>query len=99
MVAPPKFVQMIENVCANLGEAAVLRCTVEGSPPLTVQWQRDGNRIPEDPHIHIVFHNQEVTFRIRACEAHHGGKYTCRAENEAGRAECSAVLVVQDSSA
>lgn len=85
------------KICSD--DRKCLRQLVEGSQSLAVQWQREGNQIPEDPHIHIVFHNQEVIFRIRACEAHDGGKYTCRIENEAGRAECSAMLVVQGSSA
>uniref|UniRef100_A0A3Q1G1E3 Ig-like domain-containing protein n=1 Tax=Acanthochromis polyacanthus TaxID=80966 RepID=A0A3Q1G1E3_9TELE len=82
---PPTFVQKIENVSTVLGDMAVFICSVEGSPPLSVQWLKDETWIPEDPNIERSFQNNEATFRIPACEATHGGKYTCQVVNEAGQ--------------
>lgn len=96
---PPTFVKRMENVSTILEGAAVFRCTVEGSLPLSVQWQKDENWIPEDPQIERTFHNQEATFRIPACGATHSGKYTCWVVNEAGQDKCFATLVVQGTSA
>uniref|UniRef100_A0A3B5A6C5 Ig-like domain-containing protein n=1 Tax=Stegastes partitus TaxID=144197 RepID=A0A3B5A6C5_9TELE len=81
---PPTFVKKTENVSTVLGDAATFCCSVGGSPPLSVQWQRDGNWIPEDPNIERTFQNNKATLRIPACEVTHGGKYTCQVVNEAG---------------
>lgn len=72
---------------------------MEGSLPLSVQWQKDDNWIPEDPVFERKFENKEATLRIAACEATHSGKYTCQVVNEAGQDTCFASLIVQGTSA
>lgn len=94
----PTFVKKIENVSTILGDAAVFHCIVEGSLPLSVQWQKDENWIPEDEKIERKFYNKEATLRIPACEATQSGKYTCQVVNEAGQDKCFATLVVQGTS-
>uniref|UniRef100_A0A8C2ZQB4 Titin n=1 Tax=Cyclopterus lumpus TaxID=8103 RepID=A0A8C2ZQB4_CYCLU len=86
------FVKKIESVSSILGAVAVFRCSVEGSPPLSVQWQKDENWIPEDPTVERTFENKEATLRIPSCEATHGGKYTCQVVNEAGQDKCTVAL-------
>lgn len=93
------FVKKIENISTILGDVAVFRCTVDGSLPLCVQWQKDENCIAEDPTIERWFENKEATLRIPACEATHSGKYTCLVVNDAGQDRCFATLKVQGSSA
>lgn len=99
MLVPPTFAKKIENVSTLLGGLAVFRCTVDGSPPLCVQWQKDENWIPEDPNIERTFENKEAVLRIPACEASHRGKYTCQVVNEAGQDKCFATLAVQGTAA
>ncbi|XP_068457588.1 titin-like [Clinocottus analis] len=94
--APPAFVKKIESVSCTLGAVAVFRCSVEGSLPLSVQWQKDEIWIPEDPTVERTFENNQATLRIPSCEATHGGKYTCQVVNEAGQDKCTAALVVQE---
>jgi len=94
-IVPPAFVEKIENVSSILGDVAVFRCSIEGSPPLSVQWQKDENCIPEDPTVERTFENNEATLRIPSCEVSHGGKYTCQVVNEAGQDKCTATLAVQ----
>uniref|UniRef100_A0A3Q3GSG6 Ig-like domain-containing protein n=1 Tax=Labrus bergylta TaxID=56723 RepID=A0A3Q3GSG6_9LABR len=96
---PPTFHMKIENVSTIAGGAAIFCCMVEGSQPLSVQWQRDDNWIPEDPKIERTFQNNEATLRIPVCEAPHMGKYTCHVVNEAGQDKCFAKLVVLGTSA
>uniref|UniRef100_A0A672FZ46 Ig-like domain-containing protein n=1 Tax=Salarias fasciatus TaxID=181472 RepID=A0A672FZ46_SALFA len=92
---PPIFVKKIENVSTVVGDVAVFSCLVDGSPPLSVQWQKDENWISEDPKIQRTFENNQAFLRIPACEATHGGRYTCQAVNEAGQDKCVATLIVQ----
>uniref|UniRef100_A0A8C9Z9W6 Ig-like domain-containing protein n=1 Tax=Sander lucioperca TaxID=283035 RepID=A0A8C9Z9W6_SANLU len=86
---------LIENISTILGDVAVFRCTVDGSQPLCVQWQKDENCIAEDPNIERRFENKEATLRILTCEAIHSGKYTCQVVNDAGQDRCFATLKVQ----
>lgn len=99
MLVPPTFVKKIKNVSAVSGDVAVFRCIVEGSLPLSVQWQKDENWIPEESMIERTFENKQATLRIPACDATHSGKYTCQVVNEAGQEKCLASLIVQGTSA
>lgn len=74
---------------------AVFRCIVEGSPTLSIQWQKDENWISEDPRINRTFENNVATLSILSCEAGHGGTYTCQVANKAGQDKCFATLEVQ----
>lgn len=92
---PPSFVERIENVVTVLGKTVEFKCVVRGSPPLSIQWQKDENWILEDPSIERTFLNSIATLRIPVCESIHSGRYTCQAVNEAGQEKCFATLVVQ----
>lgn len=87
--------ERIENVVTVLGKKVELKCVVRGSPPLSIQWQKDENWILEDPSIERTFENNIATLRIPVCESIHSGKYTCQAVNDAGQEKCFATLVVQ----
>uniref|UniRef100_A0A8C1MWU8 Titin n=1 Tax=Cyprinus carpio TaxID=7962 RepID=A0A8C1MWU8_CYPCA len=78
-----------------LGKTVEFKCVVRGSPPLSIQWQKDENWILEDPSIERTFLNSIATLRIPVCESIHSGRYTCQAVNEAGQEKCFATLVVQ----
>lgn len=95
VLEPPTFTKKIENTVTVLGKMAEFRCVVEGSPTLSVQWQKDDNWILEDPKIERTFENNVAILKIPACEAAHGGKYSCQVVNEAGQTKCSATLTVQ----
>ncbi|XP_034061419.1 titin-like, partial [Gymnodraco acuticeps] len=93
---PPTFTQRLEDTATVLGKMAEFRCAVKGSPTLSVQWQKDENWILENAKIERTFENNVATLRIPACEATHGGKYTCQVVNEAGQEKCFATLTVQE---
>lgn len=89
------FTTRIENTDTVVGKMAEFQCVVEGSPTLSVQWQKDENWILEDPKIGRTFENNVATLRIPSCEVTHSGKYTCQAVNQAGQDKCFATLTVQ----
>ncbi|KAK1875087.1 Titin [Dissostichus eleginoides] len=93
---PPTFTQRLEDTATVLGKMAEFKCVVKGSPTLSVQWQKDENWILENAKIERTFENNVATLRIPACEATHGGKYTCQVVNEAGQEKCFATLTVQE---
>lgn len=92
---PPSFVEKIQNVTTVLGTVAEFKCVVKGSPPLTIQWQKDETWILEDAKIERTFENNVATLRIPICQSNHSGRYTCQALNEAGHEKCFATLLIQ----
>lgn len=95
LIEPPRFTKRIKSTVTVLGKMAEFKCCVEGSPTLSVQWQKDENWILEDPKFERTFENNVATLRIPVCEAIHSGKYTCQVVNEAGKDKCFATLTVQ----
>lgn len=78
-----------------LGNVAEFKCVVKGSPPLTIQWQKDETWILEDAEIEKSFVNNAAMLRIPICQSNHSGRYTCQATNDAGQKKCFATLLVQ----
>lgn len=95
MSEPPSFVKKIENIAIVLGKIAEFHCVVAGSPPLTVQWQKDEDWIIEDANIERTFEGNVASLKIAVSEASYSGRYTCQVSNEAGQEKSFATLVVQ----
>uniref|UniRef100_A0A673JAK2 Ig-like domain-containing protein n=1 Tax=Sinocyclocheilus rhinocerous TaxID=307959 RepID=A0A673JAK2_9TELE len=94
---PPLFVKKVENTTAVLGSAVKLQGTLKGSAPLTVQWFKDSEIVrDDDPNITTTFENNIAILAIANVAINHGGKYTCQAENEAGKQKCEATVSVQE---
>eukprot|EP00062_Callorhinchus_milii_P005912 gi/632946130/ref/XP_007888405.1/ PREDICTED: titin-like [Callorhinchus milii] len=94
--APPSFVKKIENLSVLLGSPAVFQCSVKGSSPISVAWQKDKVSVREDDNIKISFEKNVATLQIACVENHHGGKFLCEAKNSAGSQKCVAALVVKE---
>lgn len=93
---PPSFVKKVENTTAILGSAVKLQGTLKGSAPITVQWFKDSEIVrDDDPNITTTFENSIAVLAIAKVAINHGGKYTCQAENEAGKQKCEATVSVQ----
>ncbi|XP_039598490.1 titin-like, partial [Polypterus senegalus] len=93
---PPSFIQKIENLVTVVGHYALFQCTVTGSPPLSVRWQKDEDWLSEGANTEMKFENNVATLKIGYAEASHSGRYTCQAINEAGTDKCFATLVVKE---
>lgn len=73
-----------------------LQGTLKGSAPITVKWMKDSEMLrDDDPNIKMSFENNVACLLITPVALSHGGKYSCQAENEAGRQKCEATLTVQ----
>ncbi|XP_035116320.2 hemicentin-2 isoform X8 [Callithrix jacchus] len=64
---------------------ATLECNATGKPPPTMTWQWDGQPVGAEPGLQLQNHGQSL--RMERARAAHAGRYSCVAENVAGRAE------------
>lgn len=75
------------EVSIFINEDVTLFCEVgEGTPPPRITWYKDGRRIESNGQdIRVKRHGERL--HINQAQVTHSGRYTCLAENVAGRAE------------
>uniref|UniRef100_A0A674GZZ3 Obscurin, cytoskeletal calmodulin and titin-interacting RhoGEF n=1 Tax=Taeniopygia guttata TaxID=59729 RepID=A0A674GZZ3_TAEGU len=94
----PYFIQKPSNIKVTLGEDAMFKCKVQGSPPLSVNWEKDGRYLrnkADAGRFQIESSGESNALTIQCAQLGDSGTYTCRAENLIGSASASAALVVE----
>uniref|UniRef100_A0A3B5LU92 Palladin, cytoskeletal associated protein n=1 Tax=Xiphophorus couchianus TaxID=32473 RepID=A0A3B5LU92_9TELE len=99
---PPLFTKLLQDVQASEGQVVVLECRVRGSPPLQVQWYRQGNEILDSPDFRILQKKprsaaeaEEIcTLVIAEAFPEDGGLFFCKASNAFGSVSSTAQLIV-----
>lgn len=67
---------------------------VAGRPQPVIRWFRNGKEIINSPDFEILHEGDVYTLSIPEVFNEDSGKYTVKAENNAGNAECTAELIV-----
>ncbi|VTJ61670.1 Hypothetical predicted protein [Marmota monax] len=83
----PVFLRPLKNAAVCAGGDVRLRVVVSGTPQPSLSWFRDGQLLPAPV-------PEPSCLWLRSCGAQDAGVYSCRAQNERGRASCEAVLTV-----
>ncbi|XP_074757193.1 obscurin isoform X8 [Athene noctua] len=94
----PYFIQKPSSIKVTLGEDATFKCKVQGSPPLSVNWEKDGRHLrnrADAVRFQIESAGESNALTIQCARLGDSGTYTCRAENPIGSASASAALVVE----
>ena len=80
----------------NFGEPASVQCTILGGDlPMNVTWWHNNESIDKFSDIDIAILNKRINvLSIESVSGHHAGNYSCQAENIAGLAMHSALLIV-----
>ncbi|NXT14691.1 HMCN2 protein, partial [Prunella fulvescens] len=74
------------------GQQVLLHCVVSGEPTPSVEWQRDGEPLPEGPHARVL---PNATLFLPSATHHDTGSYSCLARNALGSAVAHSSLDVQ----
>uniref|UniRef100_A0A5G2Q6R4 Hemicentin-2 n=1 Tax=Sus scrofa TaxID=9823 RepID=A0A5G2Q6R4_PIG len=85
---PPQIVGPREphiQVSVVQDEEATLECNATGKPLPRVTWERDGQPVGAEPGLWLQ--DQGRSLHVERAQATHAGRYSCVAENVAGRAE------------
>jgi len=94
---PPKFLRPIQPSVVREGESCEFTAAVSGVPVPEISWLKDKVDLVLVPGRHIAGFNPdtgECSLIINRAEPGDVGVYSCRATNVAGRATCTANVVV-----
>uniref|UniRef100_A0A674INZ6 Ig-like domain-containing protein n=1 Tax=Terrapene triunguis TaxID=2587831 RepID=A0A674INZ6_9SAUR len=93
----PYFIQKPSSIRVTLGDDVTFKCKVQGSPPLSVNWEKDGRHVrgwSDSNRFQIESLGESNALKIQCARLGDSGTYMCRAENPIGSASATATLVV-----
>ena len=92
--AAPKFVQPIEDTTAIEGNAGRFECEVAALSEPLITWFKDKVPLSIGIKYKFIYDDRKYTLVINDTNIDDNGKYTVKAQNSYGSAECSADLEV-----
>ncbi|KAG7274478.1 hypothetical protein CRUP_001443 [Coryphaenoides rupestris] len=91
----PSFTQPLLDRSVVAGYSTAMSCAVKGCPKPKIIWMKNKMIISEDPK-YIMLNNQGVlTLNIRKPSSFDGGRYSCMAVNDLGKAEVECKLEIR----
>lgn len=91
----PYFVERMEPLEVNEGDALLLRCRIEGTPKISVTWFKAGGKLRESNLCSLDFTSGVATLKLGKTTKFDRGEYICRAESAVGSASASCHVVVK----
>ncbi|XP_011923955.1 PREDICTED: myosin light chain kinase, smooth muscle isoform X2 [Cercocebus atys] len=95
----PVFKEKLQDVRVAEGEKLLLQCQVSSDPPATVTWTLNGKTLKTTKFIVLSQEGSLCSVSIEKALPEDRGLYKCVAKNDAGQAECSCQVTVDDAPA
>ena len=92
---PPSFIKPLKDMQEILGLFVQVGCKISGSLPISVEWQKDGNRISSGGRHKLLQEDNSVSLEMEQLDRADAGTYSCKLTNKAGSCECSGALRVK----
>uniref|UniRef100_A0A0S7EQR1 TITIN n=1 Tax=Poeciliopsis prolifica TaxID=188132 RepID=A0A0S7EQR1_9TELE len=92
----PYFVDRMEPVEVTMGDAVTLKCSIAGSPDISVAWFKAGGKLRKSPLCAMDFSNGIATLNLVKTTKSDDGEYTCKAENRVGSAAATCRVTVKE---
>lgn len=94
--SPPMFTKFLNNCRVREGQPAKFDVTLNGSPKPEIRWYRNGQQLNNGQETKIIVRmDGSSSLIIPRTTPRHSGTLTCKAENIAGLASCTAKLTVE----
>uniref|UniRef100_A0A673HMZ5 Myosin light chain kinase, smooth muscle n=1 Tax=Sinocyclocheilus rhinocerous TaxID=307959 RepID=A0A673HMZ5_9TELE len=94
----PIFKQPLGDITAVDGERLRIECQVTSDPQAVITWILDGKIVKASKFIILSQEGEKCSLTIDKALPEDEGRYTCKAENAHGKAECSCMVTVDDPS-
>ncbi|XP_047419681.1 myosin light chain kinase, smooth muscle isoform X2 [Sciurus carolinensis] len=95
----PTFKEKLQDVHVAEGEKLLLQCQVSSDPPATITWTLNGKTLKTTKFIILSQEGSLCSVSIEKALPEDRGLYKCVAKNDAGQAECSCQVTVDDAPA
>ncbi|XP_011806176.1 PREDICTED: myosin light chain kinase, smooth muscle isoform X4 [Colobus angolensis palliatus] len=95
----PVFKEKLQDVRVAEGEKLLLQCQVSSDPPATITWTLNGKILKTTKFIVLSQEGSLCSVSIEKALPEDRGLYKCVAKNDAGQAECSCQVTVEDAPA
>uniref|UniRef100_A0A673HLJ5 Myosin light chain kinase, smooth muscle n=1 Tax=Sinocyclocheilus rhinocerous TaxID=307959 RepID=A0A673HLJ5_9TELE len=90
----PIFKQPLGDITAVDGERLRIECQVTSDPQAVITWILDGKIVKASKFIILSQEGEKCSLTIDKALPEDEGRYTCKAENAHGKAECSCMVTV-----
>ncbi|KAM5336350.1 myosin light chain kinase, smooth muscle isoform 1-T2 [Glossophaga mutica] len=95
----PTFKEKLQDVHVAEGEKLLLQCQVSSDAPATITWTLNGKTLKTTKFIILSQEGSLCSVSIEKALPEDRGLYKCVAKNDAGQAECSCQVTVDDAPA
>ncbi|KAI4795897.1 hypothetical protein KUCAC02_029578 [Chaenocephalus aceratus] len=92
----PYFVEKMEPAEVCLGEAVTLKCSISGTPDISLAWFRAGGKLRKSDTCSMEFSRGVATLKLTKTTKFDHGEYVCTADNRIGSASASCTLTVTE---
>ncbi|XP_032005883.1 myosin light chain kinase, smooth muscle isoform X3 [Hylobates moloch] len=92
----PTFKEKLQDVRVAEGKKLLLQCQVSSDPPATITWTLNGKTLKTTKFIVLSQEGSLCSISIEKALPEDRGLYKCVAKNDAGQAECSCQVTVDD---